>query len=308
MIKLFFEGGLGNQLFQYTFGRYLQIMWNEDVKYDISKYKFNSGEIRDFELKGFNICKDWTICVEENNSLKKYGVRYPVYRMLTLPYLAINRYRLKHNLPTLFDKEFQKAINSLGFYRRYYGKYHEITKSYSKNKYIIGHWFRTDIVKYMEPIVRKELCVINPISEENQYYLDLIKNSNSVGLHIRRGDYVTLGMIVCDLDYYVNAMNKLQELETDLVFYIFSDDIEWVKKNLKTDYKIVYVDANNSAVEDMRLLYNCNHFIMSNSTFSWWGAFLGNYPDKKVITPMYWGKEKKKSDMILDEWIAIENF
>lgn len=83
-------------------------------------------------------------------------------------------------------------------------------------------------------------------------------------------------------------------------FFIFSDDISWVKTNLKfKGSELIFIDNNNSSPEDMRLLYSCNHFIMSNSTFSWWGAYLGKYPNKKVIVPEFWSIKKKKVPLYL---------
>lgn len=104
-----------------------------------------------------------------------------------------------------------------------------------------------------------------------------------MGVHIRRGDYVKLGLVVCDIHYYERCMQKMMDIVKNPTFFIFSDDISWVKTNLKfKGSELIFIDNNNSSPEDMRLLYSCNHFIMSNSTFSWWGAYLGKYPNKKL--------------------------
>ncbi len=308
MIKMYFEGGLGNQMFQYTFGRYVQEYYHEEVGYDISKYRYDSGEIREFELHSFSMCKDWVQLPITNNNLRKYDCVFLLYRLLTIPYLLINRYMVAHNRATVGDKMFQRLANLMGYYRRYYGDYYKFFPTINKNKHFLGHWFRPDIVQKMDSVVRKELKVKVDAPEDVQRYLKQIQSCNSVGVHIRRGDYVALGMIVCDIDYYKQSMEKMSSLEEKPVFFVFSDDIEWVKENLKTNHNMVFVEGNHTAVEDMRLLYSCNHFIMSNSTFSWWGAYLGEYHDKKVITPRYWENEKVKSDMILDKWIDVENF
>ena len=101
----------------------------------------------------------------------------------------------------------------------------------------------------------------------------------------------------------------MNDIEKDAVFFIFSDDIPWVKENLKVNASLIFVDNNNPSPEDMRLLYNCNHFIMSNSTFSWWGAFLGNYLQKKVIVPLYWDVKDltTESPLIAKNWIKVDN-
>lgn len=308
MIKIYFEGGLGNQMFQYTYGRYAQKRFHDQVMYDISKYRYNSGEIREFELLGFNIASDWKQLPEVSSSLKKYDIGFAGYRLASIPYLLINRKLVSQGKKTVGNEMFQRVANFFGYYRRYYGEYYDFFPSINKNKHLMGHWFRKEIVEQMDDVVRNELKVIAPMPKDVEAYLEQIRNTNSVGVHIRRGDYVALGMIVCDIDYYRNCMKKMAELVDTPTYFIFSDDIAWVKENLHTEYSTVFVEGEHSAVQDMKLLYSCNHFIMSNSTFSWWGAYLGSCPDKKVMTPRYWGEKKEKSEMILDSWIDVENF
>lgn len=309
MIKLTFEGGLGNQMFQYVFGRYVEQLFNESVCFDISKYKFESSENREFELFSFNINPDWKELPLKKNRISRLGLQYILYCIITAPYVRLNTYLLKKNRQTKFDNLYQELINSIGFYRVHYGNYNEPRKSLFPIKTVRGHWFWPEMVKKMDPIVRNELRVIRPISKINAKFLYQIQNSNSVGVHVRRGDYVELGLVVCDIHYYERSIKKMTELLDKPTFYIFSDDIPWVKQNLKVEEgtNIVYIDNDNSSPEDMRLLYNCNHFIMSNSTFSWWGAYLGDYPNKKVIVPEFWSVKKKKSPLILDGWIVDRN-
>ena len=309
MIKLTFEGGLGNQMFQYAFGRYVEQLFNETVYFDISKYKFESSENREFELFSFNINPNWKELPLKKNRISRLGFQYILYCMITAPYILLNSYLVKKNKRTRFNNLYQKLINLIGFYRVHYGMYKNPRKSLFPTKTIRGHWFWPEMVEKIDPIIRKELQVIRPMSESNAKFLYQIQNSNSVGVHIRRGDYVKLGLVVCDIHYYERCINKMIELVENPTFFIFSDDIPWVKQNLKTnhDTKLVFIDNDNPSPEDMRLLYNCNHFIMSNSTFSWWGAYLGNYQEKKVIVPEYWSIKKKKSSLILDSWIIERN-
>lgn len=308
MIKLTFEGGLGNQMFQYTFGRYIESLFNEPVFFDISKYKFESNEEREFELFSFNLNHQWKQLPLKRNRISRMGLQYILYCIITAPYIKLNSYRIKNQKNTIFNNAYQKLINSIGFYRVHYGPYKIPHKSIYPVKTIRGHWFWPEMVKKMDTIIRKELKVIKPISETNQAFLNQIKTTNSVGVHIRRGDYVTLGLVVCDINYYIKCIEKMKTLTNNPVFFIFSDDIKWVKENLKLkDTQLVFIDNNNSSPDDMRLLYSCNHFIMSNSTFSWWGAYLGECPNKKVIVPEFWSIKKKKSSLILDEWIVERN-
>lgn len=284
----------------------MQIKFKDSVEYDASKYKFEANEERNFELKSFNISKDWKPAELRKKRVQRFGFGYIVYLIVSAPYIFVNSHK-KDKGKYVFSHIYQRIINTFGFYRVHYGEYEEPYNSLTKNKYIRGHWFWKELVFKMDGVARNELRVITPLSKENENYLNKISECNSVGVHIRRGDYVTLGLIVCDLDYYRKCMDIMAGKVDDPVFFIFSDDIPWVKKNLNTQYNIIYIDNNNPSPEDMRLLYSCKHFIMSNSTFSWWGAYLGDFENKIVLVPKYWSAKKIKSPLIYDGWIAIEN-
>lgn len=307
MIYLSFEGGLGNQMFQYAIGRYMERKFHESVCIDCSKYEYESIEFRDFELQHFNISPDWKYAKTKKNRFLRYGINYIFYLLTTFLYLRINKMRSKGNKDIIGAKAYQWITNRLGFYRVHYNEKLFLYDSFGKKKYVRGMWFYLDIVCSLKENLKKELSVKEKPSPDNQVILEQICSNESVGVHIRRGDYVTLGLVVCDLNYYRKCMAIIAEKVENPIFFIFSDDIQWVKENLNTQYNVVYVDNNNSSPEDMRLLYSCKHFIMSNSTFSWWGAYLGNYENKIVLVPKYWNVKKKKSDLILDDWIAIEN-
>lgn len=307
MIHLAFEGGLGNQLFQYAFGRYCENLFKDSVSYDISKYKFESCEEREFELKSFAINANWKKEILHKNRFQRFGFGYLLYLTVTIPYLQVRKRIHKKN--SQIDSIYQTLINSFGFYRVHYGNYKISHRTIFKNKYIRGHWFWKEMVAEMRDVLNKELQVVTPLNATNKNFLEQIKSANSVGVHIRRGDYVTLGLIACNIKYYEACIKRMSEIENNAVFFIFSDDIPWVKDNLKVEAPLVFIDNNNPSPEDMRLLYSCNHFIMSNSTFSWWGAFLGKCPSKKVMCPRYWDIKnmKKESSLIFDEWIKIDN-
>lgn len=115
-------------------------------------------------------------------------------------------------------------------------------------------------------------------SEKNKILIDeILSQKNAVSLHIRRGDYVsnkTSNVIhgTCNIDYYIRATSYIGECCPDVKFYVFSDDISWVKENLILSYPTYYVDHNDATAnyEDMRLMSLCAHNIIANSTFSWW--------------------------------------
>jgi hypothetical protein len=113
-----------------------------------------------------------------------------------------------------------------------------------------------------------------------------------VSLHIRRGDSTLPweGKVVLQMEYYSYAISIIKERLADPVFFVFSDDIPYVKKGFLRDVKMVFVEHNDdfAAHEDLRLMSSCDHHIIANSTFSWWGAWLNPRPDKIVVAPRHW--------------------
>ena len=141
-----------------------------------------------------------------------------------------------------------------------------------------------------------------------------ISSSTPVSIHIRRGDYVNDSHTnsvhgTCGLDYYQNAMKLISGRVDKPTFFCFSDDIEWAKNKLHAQYPIIYVDHNglDNASEDMRLMSQCKHNIIANSSFSWWGAWLNSNPDKIVIAPTKWFQKEDYDtrDLIPAGWIRL---
>jgi hypothetical protein len=144
--------------------------------------------------------------------------------------------------------------------------------------------------------------------------MDNIKKVNSVSIHIRRGDYVTNKrhskvFSPCSHDYYSRAAKLIADQQPNPHYFVFSDDIGWAKANLEFEYPTTFVDVNDEAHshEDMRLMSLCNHNIIANSSFSWWGAWLNVNPEKVVIAPQKWFSDYKcnTQDMIPENWIKI---
>ena len=106
------------------------------------------------------------------------------------------------------------------------------------------------------------------------------------------------------MQYYYDAINIIEKEHKQLTLFIFSDDISWVKKNLKTNYPIIFIEGNKSH-EDLTLISLCRHNIIANSTFSWWGAWLNTNPKKIVIAPNQWLTDKtiRTEDLIPNSWI-----
>ena len=170
--------------------------------------------------------------------------------------------------------------------------------------------------KYFELIADQIRNELSPVTDYGKLDLEVkskIESVESVSIHVRRGDYVTskasmktLG--VCDLDYYDRAINEIVRRLGDPHFFIFSDDPEWSKENLKVPGSVTYVSHNSgpTAFQDIRLMSICNHHIIANSTFSWWGAWLNSSKEKIVITPKKWFSNGMSSKTLIPEnWLQV---
>jgi hypothetical protein len=138
-----------------------------------------------------------------------------------------------------------------------------------------------------------ELSFKEPAQGKNLEVLKQIKQcKNPVSLHVRRGDYTLAaeGNIALSIDYYTSAISTFKERLVDPTFFVFSDDMAFVRQNLPHHVKAIFVDNNDATAshEDLRLMSACHHHIIANSSFSWWGAWLNPRPDKMVIAPKHW--------------------
>lgn len=142
---------------------------------------------------------------------------------------------------------------------------------------------------------------------------ELITNKRAVSCHVRRGDYLKDSLYgVCTSEYYVKAIDEINKKVSPELYCVFSDDIKWCKENLGEiigkDKDIVFVDWNKgeNSFRDMQLMSLCNHNIIANSSFSWWGAWLNNHEDKVVIAPSVWMNKPMVNDPLCDSWIRIK--
>lgn len=291
-------GGLGNQMFQYAFAHSISKKFNVPITLDLSW--FESVKTREdvtkrvFELDDFNV--DYLVAtpdeVEEFTSLKKLS---KVERFLW------NVFKLKK-----YEQRSKKAAlrNAYCFYKEVFN---------DPNYCYYDGFFQNE--KYFEN-VRSELTEVfslkNPIDEKNQEVLNKIIETNSVSLHVRRGDYVTLESAnkfhgLCSLEYYKKAINYIAKKVENPHLFLFSDDIDWVIQNLKIEYPFTVVDFNqNKGFLDMNLMKKCKHNIIANSSFSWWGAWLNENPDKIVIAPKQWNiQQPKKCNIIPKKWVRL---
>lgn len=178
--------------------------------------------------------------------------------------------------------------------------------------YLDGYWQSERYFKKNAHIIREDFTVRAKPTGLNKSLLQQIASTQAVCLHVRRGDYVeskiaSLSHGTCSLDYYQQAIKLIAQKVLEPHFFVFSDDPAWVKKNLQIGHSTTHVSHNqNAPEEDLRLMSRCQHFIIANSTFSWWGAWLADNPKKIVIAPKQWFRTLYDDrDLVPKEWVRL---
>jgi hypothetical protein len=182
------------------------------------------------------------------------------------------------------------------------------------NLYLDGFWQSERYFVGIRDVLLKEFTFKAAPDEENAKLLVSIASQNAVCVHIRRGDYVTTmhGQAkhgVCGLDYYQAAVARIRKIIDKPAFFVFSDDPAWVNANFPRMNPMTIVSHNvgKTDAEDLRLMMTCRHFITANSSFSWWAAWLGQFPQKTVIAPRRWYAKQDQcdKDLVPESWIRL---
>ncbi len=293
MITTKITGGLGNQMFQYAVGRALSLKNNTELKLDVSV--FDTYRLHEYSLEKLSTTRNYTTKKDlpwyENVSSNRYiDFILQKIKSLAAPY---NKNHFREN----GFESFNEKVLTLPY-----------------NTYLDGYFQSDKYFREYVDIIRSDFEVSIPASSENAEMIKLIQNVNAVSLHIRRGDYLKNSNTqalhgLCNAEYYKNAVAYIAEKIENPVFFIFSDDIDWAKENMKTGFEQHYIDFNDASQnhEDIRLMKNCKHHIIANSTFSWWGAWLNPSEEKIVTIPSVWfaGYTYDTRDLYPDRWIKI---
>lgn len=291
MIIVKLIGGLGNQLFQYSVAKHLAFINNTNVLLDTTAFE-DFYKLHKYSLQHFNIDA-------------KIGSRQELENIYNFPH-SLNR----------LERVWKYRILGQQFYHITEKQFHFddiVLQKYHGNVLLDGYWQTEKYFAAIEAPLRKEYLITTPQTEIDKNVTQQIQNSNAVSLHIRRADYTnpetakTHGL--CSLEYYQKAIEIVASRVTNPTFFIFSDDIIWAKENLKLDFSTTFVGHNNADknYEDLRLMSSCQHHIIANSSFSWWGAWLNPNPNKVVIAPKEWfaTTERNYQDVVPENWIKL---
>ena len=286
MIILRSIGGLGNQMFEYAFARNMQLMGNDELYIDIGAY--DTYKIRNYDLDKLNV---------KYTRYQSKGLKFKFIRLLQIAYHCIHKISKSVFGNFYLGRRVYEILCSFGLVFNFDFCFYETKNVKHKNKYVYGYFQSERYFLDNKEQICSELKVKGPIPEKHQALYEEIKNNNSVGVSIRVGeDYSKDSLIyVCTPEYFYSSMRKISERIENPVFYIFSDLPDVVKKTFEFPFPVVYVE-NVNAIESLRLLYTCKHFVISNSSFSWWGSYLSDNKDKLVYAPAHFSTNRKLKD------------
>jgi hypothetical protein len=293
MIVVRLNGGLGNQLFQYGFARSLayqkQTSFALDVRYLNDRSYRPFFTFREYDLSIFNV--------------------------------QVNFYKSDRKLLPFWvyaDRVIAKMVEKFPS-PTFFGTYVESDFSFNAGYinlpadcYCIGYF---QSYKYLEPV--KHLLVKDLSFSEKQtnpavlHLIQEIQQLNSVCVHIRKGDFANNNVHgTIGLEYYTNAIDLMAQKVNDIHLFVFSDDVNWCAKNLQFQYPVTFVPTELAGVKtrnNFEMMTHCKHFVISNSTYAWWAAYLAQYATKTVIAPKKWfmGVSVDTKDLTPAEWILL---
>lgn len=292
MIVVKLISGLGNQLFQYALGRQLALRCGVPLKLDLGF--FGTQNLRSYKLHYYNIAAE----VATEKEVERF-VGQSITRKL---YRKVQKLLPKHKRSVYEEAE--------------WWTYEPHLLQAGPNVYVNGYWQHCSYYKNLPPQIFKELTPAKPICGEPQAILSSIQAAeNAVSIHFRRGDYVTDKkaaelMGILPETYYRGAVSSIMETVANPSFYIFSDDAEWVQRHVKIEAPVTFVNVSGADADctELYLMSQCRHNIIANSSFSWWGAFLNQNPNKQVIMPAQWVVSphlNKRIELGFSSWTKI---
>ena len=286
IVKIF--NGLGNQLFEYSFGYILEKQTNKKNCYDLSFFEIPEQQREKHEifmLDKFNVDMKNVVVFDRKDNKWLFALKQKFYVIWNFD----NAFRFDKEENLLFDNR-RKVFTYNYFSEKYFNKY------------------KQDLLKLFKIAVS--------LNEKNQKMLkEIKKHKNSVSIHIRRGDYQKYSEYrdVVNIDNYYKKALKVFDNMQDVHYFVFSNDTKWAKENLKTNKPTTYVDINSEtdAYFDFELMRNCQHHINSHSTFSYWASYLSNNEDGIVVAPKKLNnnanEQNRRKSLNLKGWKIIDN-
>lgn len=294
---------LGNQLFQYSFARNIMNLCSDSVLVindDAIKKKNNS------EQGWINSLDDFSVIpyLKDNADMSAWyqKILLKINWLYTKNKNGFELYRRQNLLSGILNK-FGLYIFQDGYipFRKPFG--------FVKNKILVGYFEAPEYFKDIDSSIRNELKAVKPVLEKNISMLEAIQSTESICVTVRRGDFlnenISKDRLICTVDYYIKGIEFIKEKYPNALICFFSDDIDWVKNNIKVKGKALYESGNDPVWEKLRLMSSCKHFVISNSTFSWWAQHLAENKEKIVIAPSRWCNDKRPVGLYEKNWTIL---
>jgi hypothetical protein len=293
-IYSYLQGGLGNQMFQYAIARALSEHYNTAFILNRSWFDTpqNNATPRELQLSLLNI-KDIRFTDEAfPKKLGKFG-RYLQRFVPTKPLVIYQRNAFDFD-PSLF----------------------KLKNTSTRDLYLSGYWQAFPYIDAIREQLKQEFRTKSEISDSYRAYLQQIHSSESVMIHIRRGDYVHSPAAAqyhgtLPIHYYKTAIQDLLALKPNAHFFIFSDDLKWAKEALGPSVQTTYIEhasSDDAAAQELQLMFACKHHIIANSSLSWWGAWLKQDSSGLVYAPNLWIRDANfdTSKLFPPKWKKVD--
>lgn len=291
MVIIRLKGGMGNQMFQYAFGKKMASLLETELVLDLSSLLDRSkGDFvyRNYDLPIFNVRDQLLLKETLLTTLYK-----PKVRRITK---WVQRYISKGK----------------GYIKEQHFHFEPTYLTHPKKETIYEGWFQSP--KYFEGIeqeIRGEFTFKKKVLNASQPLLKEIQNTNAICLNVRRTDFLKVDTLnTTNKDYFLKAAQYLASKVKQPIFYIFSDDIEWCRKHIQLDYPIKVIGHEHKGFKFgnyMQLMIACKHYIIPNSSFAWWAVWLNKNDSKIVIAPKNWFKDASidTTDLVHPDWIRL---
>lgn len=312
MIVYMLKDGLGNQLFEYAYAKKLgESLGDEKIKFCTFLYRlpnFSLGGTRQVSLQNYKLSTGVSIC-------KGFANVYWFCRFMLRLAIVYKKdfisWFIKGKRVSRKDKYEDDCKRGL-FISESSFELPKLVQCKKRIKFIFGNYECSDTLPADSEKLKEELSLAETIGYKQEELIKKVRTTESVCVHIRRGDYMNPGnewLQVCDFSYYKRAIEYMNSHISNPVFYIFSnthDDLEWIREHYDFDITPAYVDLDNNDYEELTIMSNCRHFIISNSTFSWWASYLSNNKKKIIVSPSMWSKkDDSSSNMMRSEFIRL---
>lgn len=283
-------GGLGNQMFQYAAAKAVALRSGAELKLDISW--FATASDRQYALGPLRVSAQ----ILDGTSPETSTARF--FRK------ALNRVTSRTD-----ERWMGRPV-----FREKYFHFDSAMLDVRAPVYLDGYFQSEKYFLEYKNLIASEFTVATPPCALAQEMLEQMATHNAICMHVRRGDYVANATAqvfhgLCTLDYYHQALRIVADGVPNPHCYVFSDDPHWVRSNFLCEFPMSIVDIHgpNEAHEDLRLMAACEHFVIANSSLSWWGAWLGGCPQKRIVAPKDWFQSSANDpkDLIPDHWVRI---